>query len=57
MNSMIKYEYRFNWSIVTNNDRGNCMFQNEIEELYNFQSKEELVRKFSVIKQDRKTVV
>lgn len=33
------------------------MFKTEIEELYNFQSKELLVRKFSVIKQDRKSVV
>lgn len=33
------------------------MFKTPIEELYNFQSKEELIRKFSVIKQDRKSVV
>jgi|LGOV01.1.fsa_nt_gb RimJ/RimL family protein N-acetyltransferase len=33
------------------------MFKTEIEKLYNFQSKEELVRKFSVVKQDRKSVV
>lgn len=33
------------------------MFKTEIEELYNFQSKEQLARKFSVIKQDRKSVV
>ena len=33
------------------------MFKTEIEALYRFQSKEELVRKFSVIKQDRKSVV
>ena len=33
------------------------MFKNEIRELYNFQSKEELVQKFSTIKQDRKSVV
>ena len=33
------------------------MFKTEIEDLYNFQSKEELIRKFSVIKQDRKSVV
>ncbi len=33
------------------------MFKTEIEELFRFQSKEELVRKFSVIKQDRKSVV
>lgn len=33
------------------------MFKTEIEELFNFQSKEQLIRKFSVIKQDRKSVV
>ncbi len=33
------------------------MFRDEIEQLYKFQSKEELVRKFSVVKQDRKSVV
>ena len=33
------------------------MFKTEIEDLFNFQSKEELIRKFSVVKQDRKSVV
>lgn len=33
------------------------MFKTEIEELFNFQSKEELIRRFNVIKQDRKSVV
>ncbi|AIO18549.1 hypothetical protein KQ51_00669 [Candidatus Izimaplasma bacterium HR1] len=33
------------------------MFKTEIEDLFSFQSKEELIRKFSVIKQDRKSVV
>ncbi len=33
------------------------MFKTEIEDLFNFQSKEELIRRFSVIKQDRKSVV
>lgn len=33
------------------------MFKPEIEELYRFQSKEELLRKFSVVRQDRESIV
>lgn len=33
------------------------MFRTEIEELFRFQSKEELLRKFNIVRQDRKSVV